>query len=1712
MTFDANPIKALKGIDARVGVLERTQTAYGSGGDPTVANQPSMYRGSTGWQIRSSTWTEITNWDVSYQGPVPMAGGMFTPAVTGWYEVNIMGRWAGNNVGRRHMTLAAHGVTPATGNYLMYDVVNASVIYHSGTMAYFQLVAGTTYALFVYQNSGITLNLDLAAISIAPFGGVQGPQGPIGATGSQGAAGPAGPVGPQGSQGPAGPQGNAGQPGSAGVQGPPGVNGGPGPQGPPGIGIPPNGAQGMSLIKRSAADYDVDWADVEGGNVPGPPGPQGDPGAIGPAGPQGDPGPQGDQGDVGPIGPAGPTGDQGIQGNDGPPGPQGDPGPEGPIGPEGPQGVDGEQGEPGPPIRISGSVPTEADLPTDLTPTDVGEGYIVEEDGDLWVWQGDSWLDVGQIVGPQGPIGPVGDTGPQGSPGPQGDTGPVGPQGAQGNDGAQGPIGPIGPQGVPGQTGNTGSQGPKGDQGVPGPQGPIGPEGDKGDPGTGIDIEGTVPDSGSLPSNLGPADAGKGWIAADTGHLWIWDGTEWTDAGQIQGPPGPPGPQGTQGVQGPGGPKGDKGDTGATGSVGPQGPQGNTGPQGSQGPQGDQGNQGIQGAPGVGVPAGGTSGQVLAKSTAQDFDTTWVNQSAGGGGFPPVTDITDAGTYPNVDGVTTPGLYLVAANQLKLPIASTAALGYRGILQVYQAYSSGDSGYYVTQTWIGANGSTQASDMWTRTRDPQRWGAWSQATARLSVSDFNNARTRGDYVNMNGTFTNGPGVSGPGILHVFTPSPTALGSDAIVQQWMSITDPIQYWTRAFTAAGSWNPWKQMGSGGGGAAGFPAIITSSASADTLNAAGLYRVAASQLGLPAEAAMNASTVQGILTVYADSSGVTQYWQIDAGSVGAFGNCDAWYRSFQGTKWTLWFPVNASLSATDFNAALTVGHYLMSGNGVNGPGPAEQGLLTVDAQYPRATSSPLINQTWMTTTTTHAPTVWVRSSTTGTTWSAWIQIGAQGPPGPTGATGPQGPQGAQGLTGNTGPQGPTGATGQTGPTGPQGPIGNTGAQGPQGPIGNTGPQGSQGVAGPTGPTGPGVAAGGTAGQVLSKTDSTDYHTQWVTPSTGSSGTGLDSGWHYLNAPGEPYCSYAPYDALGKQYSPGRFRRDAAGCVWLDMMLTGLASGSGAQLFILPVGYRPASPLVIPVPGQVGVCHLQIDTNGQVTFLYSPGGTWSHFGQATFMAEDAQAVGWVQPTLAGGWSNYAGTINGKAVPPARYFVDAAGDIHLSGVIAGGATSTTSPVFTLPASLFPQGTDGDIVMMGSASPGNGGAYARIDLASGGVAGGIFVVGYSGGGTNAWVSLDGIVISNPNGTWSTPTLSGAWVNYLVPTYCPLQFTVNKFGIASMRGLVKSGTTSPIAAAALLGEIAPRYTVINFTVCGGGGAVRVDAANTGDISGGTTFFNGGANSFVSTVSRWWTEAEGAGLGGLVGPQGPKGDSGGPTPTGGTIGQALVKRSNTDLDTMWAGGPQPVINWDGTTAKLTTDPVSTYPFGVSQLFMSNDNTLAGGWPCGKQYSQLITYRSQDSTSFASSQFLCSDTNTQNFVYYRSGNQNGWGPWVTVGGDTGWKTLPIASGYQASGSSPPPAYRIKGDVVYYRGQIGKTDGSAFGATTFTAVNALPAEAQPTLQASGYVMTALCTSTGATGGRMYIGASNPAAIIINMEATGALYVDIGTFFYPLN
>lgn len=294
--------------------------------------------------------------------------------------------------------------------------------------------------------------------------------------------------------------------------------------------------------------------------------------------------------------------------------------------------------------------------------------------------------------GPTGAQGPVGATGPKGETGTQGATGPAGPQGEQGEAGATGPQGPAGPAGPAGQTG---PQGPTGLQG---------PQGEQGAPFLISKIYDTYEDMNNGYATDGLSEGQLVAIATDTGGSyggWIYakGPTQYdffydisTTEG-IQGPPGPQGeqgpqgekgpvgpvgPQGEQGIQGetgatgPQGPTGATGPAGATGATGPEGPQGPAGPQGEQGVQGPQGPAGPQGPVGQGVPSGGTTGQVLVKSSNNDYETEWENPTDLG--IIPVLDIGSIDGTPPVQISLSPEQ--VAQSQLENTVVQAV---YQGI-------------------------------------------------------------------------------------------------------------------------------------------------------------------------------------------------------------------------------------------------------------------------------------------------------------------------------------------------------------------------------------------------------------------------------------------------------------------------------------------------------------------------------------------------------------------------------------------------------------------------------------------------------------------------------------------------------------------------------------------------------------------------------------------------------------------------------------------------------------------------------------------------------------------------------------------------------------------------------------------------------------------------------------------------------------------------
>lgn len=257
---------------------------------------------------------------------------------------------------------------------------------------------------------------------------------------------------------------------------------------------------------------------------------------------------------------------------------------------------------PGEPVAILGndpSVPSGKALYIAFAANDVRRLCSIEDISEM--------VNAGEFVGPQGPKGEKGDKGEKGAEGPAGPQGPRGEKGDKGDPGEKGADGTVAFESLTpeqkeslrgisitavsidtdgnltitfsdgdsenvgniiGPQGPQGPQGEKGDVGPVGPQGPQGEKGEQGNDGTSLNILGTKESEADLPLSAEKNDA-----YLINGEMWVFDGTNWNNAGKIQGPQGPQGPIGPQGPKGDPGPQGEKGEVG---DAGPKGDKGTT--------------------------------------------------------------------------------------------------------------------------------------------------------------------------------------------------------------------------------------------------------------------------------------------------------------------------------------------------------------------------------------------------------------------------------------------------------------------------------------------------------------------------------------------------------------------------------------------------------------------------------------------------------------------------------------------------------------------------------------------------------------------------------------------------------------------------------------------------------------------------------------------------------------------------------------------------------------------------------------------------------------------------------------------------------------------------------------------------------------------------------------------------------------------------------
>lgn len=180
--------------------------------------------------------------------------------------------------------------------------------------------------------------------------------------------------------------------------------------------------------------------------------------------------------------------------------------------------------------------------------------------------------------------------------------------------------------------------------------------------------------------------------------------------------------------------KGQKGDPGIQGPAGPAGATGATGSTGATGATGPQGD------PGEGVPAGGTTGQILSKVDNTDYNTQWI-PAPSGGSLVWASASFDAATNSNIISVS-------AGGEAQINFETSSQSGEFTITSNSTFTVPSTSVYRITATYAGVCTSTGVSSL------------------RLKINDIEIDRARANftrtsnqqiclYLQYTGTITSG---------------------------------------------------------------------------------------------------------------------------------------------------------------------------------------------------------------------------------------------------------------------------------------------------------------------------------------------------------------------------------------------------------------------------------------------------------------------------------------------------------------------------------------------------------------------------------------------------------------------------------------------------------------------------------------------------------------------------------------------------------------------------------------------------------------------------------------------------------------------------------------------------------------------------------------------------------------------------------------------
>lgn len=302
-----------------------------------------------------------------------------------------------------------------------------------------------------------------------------------------------------------------------------------------------------------------------------------------------------------------------------------------------------------------------------------------------------------------------------------------------------------------------------------------------------------------------------------------------------------------------------------------------------------------------------------------------------------------------------------------------------------------------------------------------------------------------------------------------------------------------------------------------------------------------------------------------------------------------------------------------------------------------------------------------------------------------------------------------------------------------------------------------------------------------------------------------------------------------FGSPYATPAFTKSDDGVVMLKGLIKSGTTTADTLIGYLPVGYRPTYRLIFQnlSGGTAGSGRVDILPTGAIQI---EGGINSFFSLdgINFLSSGAGYT-WTNLSLSNGWTNRSP----PTFSPLRAAKDNTGRVHLEGFLNTGTYTTGKTIGVLPSGFTPN-LNQVFSSMSDSAYNEFGVFNNTTVAARGL-------------SSTWQSIQAMYYPAAFAGWTSLTLQNSWVVYNAATYETPQYTRSADDIVTLKGMIKSGTTT---IGTVLATLPAGYRPLEkqiFTTDAGDALGRIDVYPTGDIvlqAGSATWTSLDAISFIA----------------------------------------------------------------------------------------------------------------------------------------------------------------------------------------------------------------------------------------------------------------------------